>query len=222
MDLRKSSITADILNILSDCKIHRSQDIADEIEVSNNFRLLLKRNNLKHIRFHDLRHSCASLLLANNVPMKNIQEWLGHANYSTTADVYSHLDFSSKIRSGDIIGTQLSEYDYKDALSKKDLGLEIKRLNRLLEEKQALLNKKKNCRQRNGITPICKNLAKITPYDTIRNCPKLNGIKPLFCRNSSQIRHKAHFCLLFSEKIVKIGYQKSNPLTEKFCVKEFE
>ena len=111
--------------------------------VSNNFRLLLKRNNLKHIRFHDLRHSCASLLLANNVPMKNIQEWLGHANYSTTADVYSHLDFSSKIRSGDIIGTQLSEYDYKDALSKKDLELEIKRLNRLLEEKQALLNKKK-------------------------------------------------------------------------------
>ena len=111
--------------------------------VSNNFRLLLKRNNLKHIRFHDLRHSCASLLLANNVPMKNIQEWLGHANYSTTADVYSHLDFSSKIRSGDIIGTQLSEYDYKDALSKKDLELEINRLNRLLEEKQALLNKKK-------------------------------------------------------------------------------
>ncbi len=111
--------------------------------VTNNFRLLLKRNKLKHIRFHDLRHSCASLLLANDVPMKNIQEWLGHANYSTTADVYSHLDFSSKIRSGDIIGAQLSESAYKAALNKQDLELEIKRLNRLLEEKQALLDKQK-------------------------------------------------------------------------------
>lgn len=111
--------------------------------VTNNFRLILKRNNLKHIRFHDLRHSCASLLLANNVPMKNIQEWLGHANYNTTADVYSHLDFSSKLKSGDIISTQLSEYDYKTALHDDDLELEIKRLNKLLKEKEALLAKKK-------------------------------------------------------------------------------
>ena len=42
--------------------------------VSKNFAALLERNNLRHIRFHDLRHSCASLLLANDVPMKQIQE----------------------------------------------------------------------------------------------------------------------------------------------------
>jgi len=40
----------------------------------------------------DLRHTCASLLVAQGVDMKLIQLWLGHANYSTTADIYAHLD----------------------------------------------------------------------------------------------------------------------------------
>ena len=44
-------------------------------------------------------HSCASLLLANGVPMKQIQEWLGHSDFSTTANIYAHLDYSSKISS---------------------------------------------------------------------------------------------------------------------------
>ncbi|WP_308531262.1 tyrosine-type recombinase/integrase [uncultured Paenibacillus sp.] len=33
---------------------------------------------MRHIRFHDLRHSCATLLLSNGVSMKEVQEWLGH------------------------------------------------------------------------------------------------------------------------------------------------
>ncbi|MDD5840998.1 MAG: tyrosine-type recombinase/integrase, partial [Gemmiger formicilis] len=52
----------------------------------------LRDFGLRPIRFHDLRHSCASLLLANGVPMKQIQEWLGHSDFSTTANIYSHLD----------------------------------------------------------------------------------------------------------------------------------
>lgn len=44
----------------------------------------------------DLRHSCASLLLAKGIPMKAIQEWLGHSNFSTTANIYAHLDSKSK------------------------------------------------------------------------------------------------------------------------------
>ena len=65
------------------------------------FPKLLEKNGLRKIRFHDLRHSCASLLLANGVSMKQIQEWLGHSDFSTTANVYAHLDFNSKLSSAD-------------------------------------------------------------------------------------------------------------------------
>ena len=65
------------------------------------FPKLLEKNGLRKIRYHDLRHSCASLLLANGVPMKQIQEWLGHSDFSTTANVYAHLDYNSKLSSAD-------------------------------------------------------------------------------------------------------------------------
>lgn len=67
--------------------------------VSEQFPKLLEKNGLRPIRFHDLRHSCASLLLANGVPMKQIQEWLGHSDFSTTANIYAHLDYASKLSS---------------------------------------------------------------------------------------------------------------------------
>ena len=63
--------------------------------LSDGFKRILEQNGLRRIRFHDLRHTCASLLLANNVPMKKIQEWLGHSDFSTTANIYAHLDYQS-------------------------------------------------------------------------------------------------------------------------------
>ena len=69
--------------------------------LTSSFPKLLEKNNLRHIRFHDLRHSCAPLLLANGVPLKQIQEWLGHSDFSTTANIYAHLDYSSKLTSAD-------------------------------------------------------------------------------------------------------------------------
>ena len=72
------------------------------------FPRLLEVNGLRHIRFHDLRHSCASLLLANGVPMKQIQEWLGHSDFSTTANIYAHLDYSSKLSSAEAMIAGLS------------------------------------------------------------------------------------------------------------------
>ena len=65
------------------------------------FPKFLEDHGLRRMRFHDLRHSCASLLLANGVPMKQIQEWLGHSDFSTTANIYAHLDYSSKLTSAD-------------------------------------------------------------------------------------------------------------------------
>lgn len=42
----------------------------------------IQKHGCKRMRFHDLRHSCASLLLANGVPLKQIQEWLGHSDFA--------------------------------------------------------------------------------------------------------------------------------------------
>ena len=76
--------------------------------VTANFGKLLEQNGLRHIRFHDLRHSCASLLLANDVPLKQIQEWLGHSDIGTTANIYSHLDYKSKITSANVMDNILT------------------------------------------------------------------------------------------------------------------
>ena len=65
--------------------------------ISSAFPALLKRNGLRHIRFHDTRHSCASLLLRNGVSMKQIQAWLGHSDYGTTANLYAHLDMEASL-----------------------------------------------------------------------------------------------------------------------------
>ena len=75
--------------------------------ISTSFPKLLEANGLRHIRFHDLRHSCASLMLANGVAMKQIQEWLGHSDFSTTANIYAHLDYSSKLHSADVMLSSL-------------------------------------------------------------------------------------------------------------------
>lgn len=67
--------------------------------LTNYFPEYIQKHGMKKMRFHDLRHSCASLLLANGVPLKQIQEWLGHSDFSTTANIYAHLDYSSKLSS---------------------------------------------------------------------------------------------------------------------------
>lgn len=81
--------------------------------VTQHFSILLENIGLKHIRFHDLRHSCASLLLAKGIPMKSIQEWLGHSNFSTTANLYAHLDSNSKKKSAEVLYNALKFTDTK-------------------------------------------------------------------------------------------------------------
>ena len=71
--------------------------------ITQNFAIVLANNKLKKIRFHDLRHSCASLLYAHGVSLKEIQEWLGHSDISTTSNIYTHLDYSSKVSSANAI-----------------------------------------------------------------------------------------------------------------------
>jgi integrase len=55
------------------------------------FAPLLERAGLPQIRFHNLRHTCATLLLSRNVHPKYVQELLGHATVAITLDTYSHM-----------------------------------------------------------------------------------------------------------------------------------
>ena len=80
--------------------------------VSDAFQTLLKRYGLRKIRFHDIRHSCASLLLKNGVNLKLIQEWLGHSDISTTMNIYAHLDTTAKDVSAAAMSQALSLPDW--------------------------------------------------------------------------------------------------------------
>ncbi len=65
---------------LAACNLHR-----------RSFKPLLEKAGLPDIRFHDLRHTCASLLLGQNEHPKVVQDLLGHSTISLTMDTYSHL-----------------------------------------------------------------------------------------------------------------------------------
>jgi integrase len=100
------------------CKEYLDYIYVDEIGerikpdyITSAFPVLLEKKGMRKIRFHDLRHSCASLLLANGVSMKQIQEWLGHSTFATTADCYSHMEFNSKVSAANALvqGLKLKE-----------------------------------------------------------------------------------------------------------------
>lgn len=78
------------------------------------FRTFLKKNNLRYIRFHDLRHTSATMLINQGVHAKIIAERLGHASITTTMNVYGHA-----LRSAD-----------KEAANKFDNILPLRKTNR--------------------------------------------------------------------------------------------
>ena len=106
--------------------------------LSIGFAKFLKEHNMPKIRFHDLRHSCASMMVANGISMKAVQEWLGHSNYGTTANTYSHLDFSAKEQSGKKIEEIIyKNEDDKDKYFEKSIEFE----NKIERQILALINK---------------------------------------------------------------------------------
>ena len=63
----------------------------DGIAVTRRFQAVLAAAGLPHQRFHDLRHACASLLLAQGVSPRVVMEMLGHSQISLTLNTYSHV-----------------------------------------------------------------------------------------------------------------------------------
>ncbi len=62
-------------------------------KISKKFHEVAERMGYGKMRYHDLRHTCASIMIARGVSMKQVQEWLGHSDYQLTANRYSHLEF---------------------------------------------------------------------------------------------------------------------------------
>ena len=91
--------------------------------ISDHFRRLLRDHGLRHIRFHDLRHSCASFLVSSGIPLKQVQLFMGHSNYSTTADIYAHLSPEALNASAEMMQSLLaprsSNEEKKEAINEK-------------------------------------------------------------------------------------------------------
>jgi integrase len=76
--------------------------------IRRSFRPILQKAGLPIIRFHDLRHSAASLLLSLDVHPKIVQELLGHSQISLTLDTYSHVLPSLQAEAVNRLGTLLT------------------------------------------------------------------------------------------------------------------
>jgi integrase len=74
---------------------HIASEIGEPLDrryiTTHRFKPVLQRTGLPEIRFHDLRHTCATLLLSKNVNPKVVSEMLGHATITITLDTYSHV-----------------------------------------------------------------------------------------------------------------------------------
>jgi integrase len=79
--------------------------------MSRSFRPLLARAGLPPIRFHDLRHTCATLLLKRGVHAKIVSELLGHASIQVTLDLYSHVVGTMQQASAEAMDALLGGHD---------------------------------------------------------------------------------------------------------------
>ncbi len=75
--------------------------------LSSKFKTIIKEVELPNIRFHDLRHTVASLLLADGYSLKEISELLGHCSIGITANIYGHLQYKAKIDMGKSMESKL-------------------------------------------------------------------------------------------------------------------
>ncbi|MFL3867776.1 tyrosine-type recombinase/integrase [Streptomyces bacillaris] len=83
----------------------------DPANLTRRFRSFLDRADLRRIRFHDLRHSTATLLLEQGVDLVVIKELLGHAHIGVTAGVYAHVRLRLQRQAIDTLGNALGAQD---------------------------------------------------------------------------------------------------------------
>ena len=67
--------------------------------VTNHYKVLLNKIGMRIIRFHDLRHTCATLLVMNGISLLLVSKWLGHSSLAVTEKYYLHFDVKAQIES---------------------------------------------------------------------------------------------------------------------------
>ena len=83
-------IESDYIFTWQDGKLYRPEYI------TRTFQRILKENGFQKMRYHDLRHSTASILHDNGWSLKDIQDWLRHADIETTGNIYTHISEQRK------------------------------------------------------------------------------------------------------------------------------
>lgn len=88
--------------------VHEDGKFYNPNYITCGFNKFLRKNNLRHIRFHELRHSCATLMRHEGVKMEDIQKWLGHSQLATTEKIYAHFEEEQHIASANVISKTLA------------------------------------------------------------------------------------------------------------------
>lgn len=88
--------------------VDNTGDLIKPDRLSRNVHRICENADITDIHFHGLRHTCASNLLANGASLKEVQEWLRHSNFNTTADFYVHLSIQQKQTIGKRVSNMLS------------------------------------------------------------------------------------------------------------------
>ena len=81
------------------------------VDVKRRFDLAKSDAGIKDFRFHDLRHSCATLLLSEGVHPKIVSDLLGHSQIGITLDLYSHVTATMQAVAAEAMGRLLSDQD---------------------------------------------------------------------------------------------------------------
>lgn len=100
---------------------HKGTPLDAQYVVNRSFKPLLRRAGLPDIRWHDLRHTCATLLLSKGVHPKYVQTLLGHASIALTLDFYSHWASGMGKQAASAMDDALDEAERQDEEGKDAL-----------------------------------------------------------------------------------------------------